>query len=62
MLFNEKSGIFLRPTIVTEVTGFRIKKNKYKMILKTFFFKKQLFSQSLESIQMYSSEYVAADQ
>ena len=32
------------------------------MILKTFFFKKQLFSQSLESIQMYSSEYVAADQ
>ena len=33
------------------------KKNKYKMILKKIFFKKQQFPQSPESIQ----EYMAAD-
>ena len=37
------------------------KKNKYKMILKIFFFKKQQFPQSPESIQKYSSKYMAPD-
>ena len=31
------------------------------MTLKIFFFKKQKFPQSLESIQKYTSEYMAAD-
>ena len=62
MLFSERSDSFLRPTIVVEVSGFWIKKNKYKMILKIFFLKKQRFPQSLESIQKHSSKYMAADQ
>ena len=62
MLFNERLDSFPRSTIAMEVTGFWIKMNKYKMIFKIFFFKKQQFPQSPESIQRYSFEYMAADQ
>ena len=37
------------------------KENRYMMILKIFFFKKQQFPQVPESIQKYSSKYMAPD-
>ena len=37
------------------------KENRYMMILKIFFFKKQQFPQAPESIQKDSSKYMAPD-